>query len=91
MLARWGQWALLLGTLWFLPLNTSMGLSIGRWYQDGMDSFVRGVGARTPIPTLAREHRPFLLPWSEAELQSGLLMLKESRLGPFRQVPEDPR
>jgi hypothetical protein len=83
-LARWGQRALFAGTLLYLPANTVMGFEIGEEYRDRMDRLVRDVAAGVPVPRLAKEHRAFLLPWDEAQLERGLSMLEESRLGPFR-------
>lgn len=82
-LRRWVHAGIMSSLVLLLPLNTSAGFEWRDWYIAGMTSFERDVSAGVPVPVLARDHRDFLMHWSEPTLAANLEMLCQDRLGPF--------
>jgi hypothetical protein len=83
------QMSLFIGMCILLPLNTQAGFQWRDWYRQGMDDFERDLIAGTPRSVLAEHHREFLLHWDQEGLASGMQMLHEAGIGPFRQLRED--
>ena len=80
--------ALLLAIL--LPFNTHVGLQRRQWFGAGMVAFERDLAAGALPAALARQHHGFLLHWDESLMLSSMRMLRDSRIGPFVQLPHEP-
>jgi hypothetical protein len=72
-----------------LPINTQAGLLWRNWYRQGMAAVERDLMAGTPRSVLAERHRAFLLHWDQDNLASGMQMLHQAGIGPFRRLQED--
>jgi hypothetical protein len=80
--------ALLIAVL--LPFNTHVGLQRRQWFGTGMVAFERDLAAGALPTVLARRHHGFLLHWDEPLMISSMRMLRDSGIGPFIQLPNEP-
>lgn len=80
--------ALLIAVL--LPFNTHVGLQRRQWFGTGMVAFERDLAAGALPTVLARRHHGFLLHWDEPLMITSMRMLRDSGIGPFVQLPNEP-
>ena len=86
------QMGLLLGMCILLPFNMMEGLQWGDWYRKGMNAVEQDILAGIPRSALAERHRDFLVHWwTEDQLAAGMQMLKDTGIGPFVLMKEEPR
>jgi hypothetical protein len=87
---RTGPAALALLTAVLFPFNTHVGLQRRQWFGTGMVAFERDLAAGALPTVLARRHHGFLLHWDEPLMISSMRMLRDSGIGPFIQLPQEP-
>lgn len=80
--------ALLMAVL--LPFNTHVGLQRREWFGTGMTAFEQDLASGALPTVLARRHHGFLLHWDEPLMISSMRMLRDSGIGPFTQLPQEP-
>ena len=83
------QMALFVVMFVLIPMNTQAGFQLRDWYLQGMDAVERDLTAQIPRSVLAERHRASLLHWDQAKLASGMQLLHQAGIGPFRRMRED--
>ena len=85
------QMGLLVVMCLLLPFNMIEGLRWGDWYRKGMEAVEHDILAGTSHSILATRHRDFLIHWwTKDQLAAGMQMLKDTGIGPFVQMKEEP-
>ena len=73
-----------------LPFNTHVGLQRRKWFETGMVAFERDLAAGALPGALARRHHGFLLHWDEPLMVASMRMLRDSGIGPFIHLSQEP-
>jgi hypothetical protein len=72
-----------------VPLNLKESHGYIDWYDQEMTSLERDMQAGMPRTVLAERHQGLLLHWDLDLLKTNLALLRDSGMGPFRDLPED--
>jgi hypothetical protein len=72
-----------------VPLNVKESHGFIDWYDREMTSLERDMQAGMPRSVLAERHQGLLLHWNLDLLKTNLALLRDSGMGPFRDLPED--
>ncbi|MBA2561663.1 MAG: hypothetical protein H0V14_01895 [Chitinophagaceae bacterium] len=70
--------------------NTLRGLGWRNYYLKGTDSVINDIKQGVPHSLLAARHQNFLLHWNKQMLLTGMKQLKQSGMGPFKYMKDDP-
>lgn len=83
------QWSLFLIMVALIIPNTKGGLSWRNWYLAGTDAVLKDIKDGVPKSEMATRHQTFLLHWNKQMLMTGMQQLKESGIGPFKNMRND--